>query len=733
MRRNTPQEIPLHLKPYPSLGLDISWSQLNTKEAVAVCPFCDKTKFYVEVETGLWSCRVCGGGQERGGGNIYTFLHALWMQSHLDTGSSDYEELIASRGLLSEEPLIRWGVCKSFITGEWLVPGFNPEGVLCQLYSYVPIERGGKPVLKATAGLDHQLHHCTHRGDDAAKPKIYLCEGPWDGMALWETLYGTELENEYAVVAIPGTMSYKDKWWPIFAEKEVTLLFDSDYPRKNEKTEAMLEPAGYLGAKRTAQLMAMGETPPHTINYLSWGAAGYDPDRADGYDIRDLLVEAGSESTQRVHAATELFGSKVVPIPPDWIVGRDETAQATGGTTIACASCTTFAACEKEWELALKWTKDLRKTLLCMFSSVVSIKTPKDQLWFRIIGPASCGKTTLCEALSVCRQYVKPVSNITGFHSGYKSDKDGEEDNSLIAQCYNKTLVIKDGDTLLQSQNFHRILAEARDIYDKASRPEWRNQIKRNYEGLNMTMLLCGTGSLRSLDTSELGERFLTSQINPVPDDLEQLILERIAKSAVESVSMETDSLDASTQYDPKLLRAMQMTGGYVKWLRENSATILSKVKITPVYVKKCMNFGLFIAYMRARPSTMQSEVAEREMAGRLVSQITRFAMCLTAVLNKEEVDDDVMAIVRAVALDTAAGRALETTKALFRKGVEGDFLKALAVHLNEDKKNENKLLHFMQKIGICEPFQSVQYGVPGPIKWRLTAKMRKLYEEVTK
>src|SRR5689334_19506145 len=48
-----------HLRPYAFHGVDLT---VRGSHGVGECPFCGKAKFYVAVDTGLWSCKVCGSG-----------------------------------------------------------------------------------------------------------------------------------------------------------------------------------------------------------------------------------------------------------------------------------------------------------------------------------------------------------------------------------------------------------------------------------------------------------------------------------------------------------------------------------------------------------------------------------------------------------------------------------------------------------------------------------------------
>lgn len=343
----------------------------------------------------------------------------------------------------------------------------------------------------------------------------------------------------------------------------------------------------------------------------------------------------------------------------------------------------------------------------------------------------NCGKSTLCEALSVNHEYVLAKSTLTGFHSGFKSDSEGAEDNSLVLKANGKTLVIKDGDTLLQMPNLGQILSQARDLYDGSSRTYYKNKMSKDYKGLRMTWILCGTASLASIDQSELGERFLNCTImDGIDDELEEEILWRAANKARVNVTRESGD-NTETQHDAALSEAMRLTGGYVGYLRKNANEILSSTDMSEESLRLCTRYGKFIAYMRARPSKMQEEKAEREMAGRLVIQITRLAMCLAAVLNRKTVDEEVMDRTRAVVLDTAKGVTMDIAKYLYNQP-NGAETQAIVLKMNQEFGKIQKLLRFLSKIGAIEPKlpESEKIKHPKP-RWHLTDTMRKLYKAV--
>jgi hypothetical protein len=740
------------LKPYLFHGVEL---RINGKQASGDCPFCGRDgKFGVEVETGLWNCFVCKEGNEKGGGNSSVFLRKLWEVS--DAATSDYSELSEERRLLYPDTLLHWQVSQSLTTGKWLVPGFGSKGALNQLYQYTEVN--GKMRLLPTPTHGHQLHGLNLF--DPTKQTMYICEGPWDGMALWEVLRQAKLNDvgdlvataneerslaaDANVLAVPGCNVFFETWLPLFAGKHVVLMFDNDHPRKNEATGRDVEPAGLVGMQRIAKILAAAKQPPESIRYLCWGDNGVDLTLPGGFDVRDALTGGTGEGVQptenllarRLARLQGLLGL-VTPVPETWLDSAKTGTKVKRGvsngnskTKLSCKPCRDYRALQMAWRKAMMWTDGLDSALAVMLASVASTKAVGDQLWVKIIGPAACGKSTLCEAISVAKQYVVAKSTIRGFHSGYRTKGgDASEDNSLIVRLYDKTLVTKDGDTLLQSPNLGQILSEARDVYDGTSRTHYRDAISKDYEGMRLTWILCGTSSLRSIDSSELGERFLDCVImEGIDDEMEDEVLWRVANRSERNLNLTSSNGSAATHYEPDLLEAMQLTGGYVEYLRENAADELSTIDMTPEAKRMCAKLGKFVAHMRARPSLRQEETAEREFASRLVSQLVRLAKCLAMVMNRRTVDDAVMVRVRKVALDTSRGQTMAIASHLFTAGHEGLEPQTICLYVNRSSEKTRMMLRFLKQIGVVELFQTKKRGVTGKPKWRLTPKMQKLY-----
>lgn len=294
---STPQQ----LRPYLFHGVDLNWKD-GDKEAIGDCPWCGKSnKFYVDIETGKYQCKVCGTGTAKGGGNVYVFLSQLLMSSVEATSDNDLKAFAVSRKILYLETLTAWRCCKSILTHDWIIAGVE-DGAVRQVYRYIFDNATKKYRLIPTPVLGHRLH-CPD-DYDSKKPMTYICEGPWDGMALWETLQrAKENDDKLAVtgnksaslgasanvVAVPGCNVFSERWTKLWAGKIVTLMYDNDHPRKNPTTGKTLEAVGYAAMIRAAEIMRASKTPPREVRLLQWGPNGYDTGLPNGTDVRDFL------------------------------------------------------------------------------------------------------------------------------------------------------------------------------------------------------------------------------------------------------------------------------------------------------------------------------------------------------------------------------------------------------------------------------------------------------------
>lgn len=286
---------PPALRVYKFYGLDFDWQE-GQVQAYADCPFCDKSKerrkFSVNVHTSQWQCFSCQSGKIKegsvsAGGNDVEFVHLL--HKHGLQSDNDWKTLAQDRKLYKLESLRDWGIVQSIVTGEWLIPGWHADTRLMTLYRYIRDPTTGRKHLFPSP-FGHHLHGVNLYDPD--KETTILCEGTWDGVALYEALKLADRDEEANVLATPSATVFSDKWMPLFSDKRVVLMYDSDHPKTHEKTGAEVGLAGYRGMQRVTKLLQAAEKPPKEILYLHWGKGGYDANLPSGYDVRDWLAGA---------------------------------------------------------------------------------------------------------------------------------------------------------------------------------------------------------------------------------------------------------------------------------------------------------------------------------------------------------------------------------------------------------------------------------------------------------
>lgn len=306
------KEHPSKLQPYFAFGLDLQYS--GDSDAVGDCPFCGKEgRFYVSQETGQYDCKVCPAGLDGGkGGNAYTFLRRVHLDS-LATTPLDELEMIAEERGVSVETLQWAGLVKSMTDGEWVLPTYGAPHKSTKVRSINNLYRWIKMPDKKNPGQFKRRFMGTATFDaglfglqfwNPKKEDAVINEGPWDWLRLKEVFStigrnGTKffrtddikrsIYSNCNITALPGAGLFKDGWELQYKGKNVILMGDNDYPKLNEKTGLLNPPAGTEGVKRTALKL---QRVAKSIRVLLWGEEGYTEDLPDGYDVRDLLNAA---------------------------------------------------------------------------------------------------------------------------------------------------------------------------------------------------------------------------------------------------------------------------------------------------------------------------------------------------------------------------------------------------------------------------------------------------------
>lgn len=729
------------LRPYTFHGIELHG---NGTVRTATCPFCGKDKkWYASEETGRWHCFVC---KEQG--NAITFLRKLHERSVATTKHADLAMLASERKLAYPATVAAWGACRSIVDTTWLVPGYDVHGKLHQLYKRVRQVKDGAwvHVLLPTPGIwaDGRSHgiHMAVGSFNPAKPNALVLEGPWDGMAWWETarmsklIDGTleptgqesaSLLKDTNVFAVPGCTTFPDHWLTLFRSKEVAFGFDSDHPRVvNGKTYR----AAYDSVKRNAKKVSGISK---TVSWIRWGDEGYDQERKSGWDVRDHITQ----SIDRRDNLADLM-TKIEIVPDEWSTQLNGQPH-TNGTVkeISALECNNWNKLEQAWMEAQEWRSIAADVLSVMLAVCASTKQAGGQLFLQVIGSASSGKTTFCDGLLVSNT-CHSLEHLSGFHSGWKKPGDDTKDCSLIARINGKTLITPEGDVLMSSPKFAEIMSQCRRIFDGTSGATFKNDdVDRLYVGLRTPWIMAGTQALMDTDQSRLGDRFMRIIFTDPTREEKRRICFKALDSELESM-METSNGTAGSVLNPKLRRAHALTGGYVDWLRNNIEDILPTIEVPRSAKEMFVNLSELTADLRARPNfdPRKHETHDnKEMPYRISCQIGRLAQCLAAARNKKTIDGSILHIVKKVAMDTSYGHTLNIVRWLCRvhqrtgrpTQERGLMLGEMIDWSGMTKEKLERYLHFLRNIDVL-----TYDNVPGTHGfYRLTDRVFDLYNTI--
>lgn len=142
------------------------------------------------------------------------------------------------------------------------IPVRAADGELAGLLRWLPFDRHGAPKMLALPGSRRTLFPAP---EHLPPGPVVLCEGEPDALAA----HGAGV----AAVAIPGVAGWRTEWASRFIGRAVTIVMDCDHE-------------GRACAQRIAvDLMTSG---------MSARVVDLGPDRTDGYDLTDHLLQGGS-------------------------------------------------------------------------------------------------------------------------------------------------------------------------------------------------------------------------------------------------------------------------------------------------------------------------------------------------------------------------------------------------------------------------------------------------------
>jgi len=585
----------------------------------------------------------------------------------------------------------------------------------------------GKETWKRTLLLTATLGHALLGMRNWSKKKQTV-----DVLESWNAVAVAEIDQSSNVIGFPGCAVFNESWAELFRGKDVNIWFDNDHPKPNKQTGKEIPPAGWTYALRNAQTL---KGIARSVNLCRWGDPGYDQSLPSGYDVRDRLgvletIKERSEAWSNL--STLLIPADGVSMPGDSekIAGKEVKLK-----TVPCSS---FKDLTDAWRKAFQWRKELSDALAVCLSLQLSTDQVGDQLLIMLAANAGSGKTNFCEGLLTSTSCYS-LENVNGLLSGFQGGG-----FSPISRMNHKGWITAEGDTVVNHPAFPQFMSQIRRAYDGSLTADYKNsKDQQEFSGLRFTWILAGTPKMIDAmnDQASLGDRFLRYVIPEPAEDEKRSILKRSAYSAQRAVKI-SSSKDVGSQLAPELAKAYQMTGGYVDWLRKN-AQLLESVELTDEQLDLCITLGEFAAGFRARPGKSKTEEPHdaKELPTRLTKQFVRVAMVLTVTLNKEQPDDDVMAIVRQMALYTSEGHTLQIARHLWNsqddsKTVVRNYGRVpddLAMLINRPVERIRELLKFMRTIKMFNYYnpKCPKTNAVLMTRWKMTESTLQLYKTV--
>lgn len=666
-----------HIKTYSGLGIPFLSRELP--EHIAECPFCDSDKMYVNAEEGFFDCKVCGQS-----GNKYTFIQLLYDKFFSATTSAHYADLSAQRGNLPEEAFQDAELAYDQVTQLWYIPVRNEKGTLVNLRIYST--KSG--ILSNLAGCKVSLYNLDRFNPKS--PKIILCEGEWDAIAMEWFLTRNKVKDT-SVLAVPGAAVFKQEWAKLFTNKEVILCYDND-------------DAGRNGMSRAIKTLRQNAR-PKGIKTLVWPEST--PER---FDVRDYITR----QRDRVERGWKEFNSMLEDVP------LHNRAEDTGVVR------TEFNQVVEDFRRHIHVDEDYVKGMLFSFAVVLSNKLGGEPLWLMLVGPPGSGKTLLLQSLSD-NDYTHYESSLgpKTLVSGYKMT-DGS-DPSLLPQIIGKTLIIKEYTEImsLSGADQDQLFAVLRGAYDGRVERTYPHGVTRIYpipgtdqKTCHFSILAGVTNAIHGDNRAALGERFLKYQL--FPDDYD----------ATQQVQA---AIDAATSGQTPEFNLREYASAFIEYKMEQF-TANPKLPPVPTEIQKqIIGLSQVVSMIRAMVARKQGELLYRpapEIGTRLSKQLIKFMQCVAFLLDKPVVDDEVYKLIQRLGLDTCYGWARDIVEVTAKHHPEGILKDEICKEKRMGPSNCSRCLEDLYELGALT-YESHKTGVRGnpPKAWKLSPMMEKLFQ----
>lgn len=666
------------------IRLGVNFNGQNQSQAYGDCPFCGKEgKFYVNVKTQLWDCKVCS--QK---GNYTGFLSDIADQAIKETDENSLKKLAAGRGL-PIEALKEWKIGK--VNNYYVLPIVEEDGKLKDLRTY----QIGKQVM-SSPGCAVGLFGMDKFKKDASVP-IYLCEGEWDGIALhW--LLKVSQKKSGIVLAVPGAGTFKREWIDLFKGRDVSILYDNDDAGEN----------GELTVR--ARLTGVARS----LRYIHWPA-----ELPSGFDVRDLVVSQAVEAKKPKTTLANLMAmleksprkKEVTELPSGEIVNSPGEKPLDMSVTI-----------EDVFKVFRKWmyinsTDGIEMAL----ATVLSNELQGDPVWLFLVAPPGGSKTEIMNTFSLCQKTyttssLTPHALISG--ASYKNGNDP----SMIPKLDGKTLIVKDFTSIMGKKENEKdeIFGILRDAYDGKCGKVFGNGVERYYES-HFSFLSGVTPSIYELSGqyAGLGERFLKFFIgHNIEHEHEVDIIDRAISNVNNEKKMRDELAEVVAKYVAKMTYLMRQPDYEVPMLPAEMKTSLIRLA----------QWGAGMRGVIGREKYRDEMITSRpsiEVGSRLGKQLAKILIVLAANRQQKVCVEDNYRLIRKCMLDTISQRDEDIFRMIYKScPTVDDSITTLdvAFRTRYTLSTVRRVLDNMNLLNVL-----TRCGTANKLSWTISEKMRDL------
>lgn len=584
---------------------------------------------WINPETKMWDCKHTGKS-----GGYQSFLKSVHKLCVKNLKSDKLVWLKKNRGL-SRTTLKFHEVGYNPHTDNFVIPVYDMKRE--KLWDLRIFNPKTKKIL-GTAGCTTALYGWE---EIESHDTIWLCEGEWDKMSMWEILSKMDLLSRETAVAVPGATVFKSDWHVLFKDKNVCVMYDFDYPQ--EVNNEVRPGAGLMGALKVKK--SIGHIVKE-IKYVNWPE-----DSKDGFDVRDFLRKKKSHRSAYSTILTMLKSSPYVHEELKTEVQSDEKSddEVFTGKRVSC---------EEVYSVYKKWLHMPDTTVIdVLYGSMIANRLDGEPLWMFIIAPSGATKTELLLSVSQAPRVVSttaltPHSLVSGANFA------GGGDPSLIPKLNGKVLIIKDFTTILNMNQMARdeILGILRDAYDGKTEKTFGNGIFRSYNSkFGIIAGVTPAIELYIAGQTAFGERFLGFKIK-IPESYKGRLV-YLSKAM------------GNNQSESKMKEELSELGKRV--LSHNYKEI---PEIPEIFQKKLMTLALWTSIMRGtvtRDKYSKEVIAKPfvELATRIVKQYTKLSTGIAMFRGKKKVTRAEYRVIKQVSISSVLSDLNELTKFMYHSG----------------------------------------------------------------